>query len=200
MKKDAHTDYDIHLLLKQRWSPRAFSAGKVDDNKILSILEAARWAPSSLNQQPWRFILCYKGTEAYDKLFGTLVEFNQVWAKAPVLILTVGKTKMNMNDDLNSAYMYDVGQAVATLTIQATYEGLFVHQMGGFDKEKTKELFEIPSNYLPITILAVGNYGDSDLLPEKIRILEFSPRIRTNLEDFVYSDIFGHKSEIFTKK
>ena len=199
MKKDAHTNHEIHKLIKQRWSARAFSQEPIELDKILSVLEAARWAPSSMNQQPWRFIIGMNKDETHQKLFDTLVEFNQIWAKAPVLILAIGKTKMNINDEPNEAYSYDVGQAVATLALQATEEDLFVHQMGGFDKGKAMELFQIPLNYMPLTILAIGHYGDSDLLPEKIKILEYSPRVREDLEGIVFSGTFGHKADIFNK-
>ena len=199
MKKDAQTNHDIHQLIKQRWSARAFSQEPIELDKILRVLEAARWAPSSMNQQPWRFIIGLNKDETHQKLFDILVEFNQIWAKAPVLILAIGKTKMNINDEPNEAYSYDVGQAVATLALQATEEDLFVHQMGGFDKGKAMELFQIPLNYMPLTILAIGHYGDSDLLPEKIKILEYSPRIREDLEGIVFSGTFGHKADIFNK-
>ena len=200
MKKDANTDYDIHPLIKQRWSARAFSQEPVEMDKIHRLLEAARWAPSSMNQQPWRFIIGIDKDETHQKLFDTLVEFNQIWAKSPVLILCLGKTKMNMKDEPNEAYSYDVGQAVAYLTIQATQEDLFVHQMGGFDKGMAMELFDVPVSYMPLVILAIGHYGDSDTLPEKIKILEFSPRLRTEIEEMVFSGSFGHKADIFTKK
>ena len=200
MKKDAQTNHDIHQLIKQRWSARAFSQEPIELDKILRVLEAARWAPSSMNQQPWRFIIGLNKDETHQKLFDILVEFNQIWAKAPVLILAIGKTKMNINDEPNEAYSYDVGQAVATLALQATEEDLFVHQMGGFDKGKAMELFQIPLNYMPLTILAIGHYGDSDLLHEKIKILEYSPRVREDLEGIVFSGTFGHKADIFNKK
>ena len=129
MKKDANTDHNINKYIKQRWSARAFSQETVEMDKVLRVLEAARWAPSSMNQQPWRFIVGVDKDETHQKLFSTLVEFNQIWAKAPVLILALGKTNMNMKDEPNEASSYDVGQAVATLVIQATQEDLFVHQM-----------------------------------------------------------------------
>ena len=200
MRKDALTNHDIHQLLKQRWSPRAISAEPVDQKKILNILEAARWAPSSANQQPWRFIIGINGDETYQKIFNTLVEFNQAWAKVPILILSIGKTKLNMKDAPNESYSYDVGQAVANLTIQASSEGLFVHQMGGFDKEKAIELFNIPSAYKPLTVIAIGYYGNADLLPENLKIREYAQRERSNLEEIVFSDSFGHKADIFNHK
>ena len=200
MKKDANTDHNINKYIKQRWSARAFSPEAVEMDKVLRVLEAARWAPSSMNQQPWRFIVGVDKDETHQKLFSTLVEFNQIWAKAPVLILALGKTNMNMKDEPNEASSYDVGQAVATLVIQATQEDLFVHQMGGFDKGLAMELFNIPVNYKPLVILAIGHYGNADTLPDKIKILEMSPRNREDLEDLVFSGSFGHKTDLFTKK
>ncbi|HSW68266.1 MAG TPA: nitroreductase family protein [Bacteroidales bacterium] len=198
MEKPASTVYGIHPPLSRRWSPRAFSSRPIEKEKLQRLFEAGRWAPSSYNQQEWRFIIGFRGDETHQKLFGTLVEFNQLWAgKAPVLILTCGQHTSLGNSIRDSIFSYDVGQAVAMLTIQATSEDLFVHQMSGFDKDKAAELFDLPDNVEPLTIMTIGYPGDiSDLHPD-LQPMEKSERVRENFDNFVFTGKFGQPSGLY---
>ncbi len=198
MEKPAITKFEIHPLLKQRWSPRSFTDQSVTKESIQNIFEAARWAPSSSNDQPWRFIVGFKGDKTWDMIMETLVDFNQKWAKlAPVLVLSIGKKISDKNGKPSRTFMYDVGQSVAHITFQAMYEGLFVHQMGGFSAQKAAELFKIPEDYQAITAFTIGHKGEPELLEENFADMEKSERIRRPAEDSVFSESFGNKSNLF---
>jgi nitroreductase len=192
MQKPANNDFPIAEIFRQRWSPRAFSNKAVEKEKLQCILEAARWAPSSMNEQPWRFIVGQKGDETWDKIFSSLVEWNQQWAgKASVLILNLGKKTFTYKSRPNATFQYDTGQAVAMMISEAVNQGLITHQMGGFSASKASELFDIPSDYQPISVTAVGYYGHADQLPEDMRKSEFSKRERMTSGDFIFSGQFG---------
>ncbi|OFX18596.1 MAG: hypothetical protein A2041_03365 [Bacteroidetes bacterium GWA2_31_9b] len=177
---------NIHEIIKSRYSPVVFSSIKIDDEKLLSLFEAARWAPSSFNEQPWRFIQGKKNEDDnYDKLLKSLVDGNRYWAQhAPVLILVVAKTKFSHNNSTNQSALYDTGLAVGNLLTQATDQGLFVHQMGGFNKELVKKDFEIPEYFEPIAIMAVGYKGNLEDFPVDIQQREKRIRTRKPLESF----------------
>lgn len=197
--KIASNEYPIHPLLQQRWSPRAFENKFIEPKLVRSLFEAARWAPSSSNIQPWYFIVGFKGDDTYEAITKTLVEFNLLWAtRAPLLFVTVAR-QHNHKGEINGSAMYDLGQSVALLTVQAMSENLYVHQMGGFDTEKARELFEIPEGYLPATVVAVGYMGDySDLHPNLVKP-ELAPRERRKVNESVFSGRFGQFSKIFEK-
>lgn len=190
MQKLAEANYAIHDLLKARWSPRAFSTQPVETEKLLSLLEAARWSPSGANEQPWTFIVATQAdTTTHQKFVDILMGRNAMWAKnAPVLILSVAKLNRQSGAANRHAY-YDVGQAVAHLTVQASALGLYVHQMGGFDAEKARQRFEIPEGYDPVTAIAIGYQGNPDDLPEELRGLELGGRSRKSFAEFVFD---GH--------
>lgn len=192
MLRTAPTAYDIHDLIRNRWSTRAFANQPVEPEKLNSLLEAARWAASGNNGQPWSFIVATKEqTEAHQKVVDSLMGFNTVWAKnAPVLLIAVAKTNAE-RPAFNKFAFYDVGQAVANLTIQAGHLGLFVHQMGGFEAEKVKAAFNIPDGYEVLTISAIGYYGGAEDLPDALRERETAPRTRKPLEEFVFSGNWG---------
>jgi nitroreductase len=196
VKKLAQTRVPIHNLLRRRWSPRAFSEQPVEDEKLLSLLEAARWAPSSANEQPWNFIVATKDDhEIYNRLFECLSERNHRWAdRAPVIILAVAKLHYDRTGTPNRHAWYDVGQSVAHLTVQATAVGLSVHQLGGFSVEKARELVAIPDGFEPVVILATGYADASDVLPDDFRQREEAPRLRKPLETFVFTDAWGKPS------
>jgi len=155
--------HPIHDLVALRWSPKQFSAETVDPELLWSLLEAARWAPSSFNEQPWRFMVARREEEVgFDKLAACLSEKNQAWARdAAVLMLAVAKTTFTRSGKPNRHAFYDVGQAVAQLTLQATASGLGVHQMAGFDGDKARETFSIPEDYEPVVALALGYSGSA---------------------------------------
>lgn len=186
--KKANTEYNIHPLITNRWSPRAFLPDKeVSREQLLKLFDAARWAPSSFNEQPWRFIVGRKGEENYDKIFETLVEFNQQWTKnAPVLLLACGKRTFSKNGKDNRHYRYDTGAAMTTLAFQATADGLFIHQMAGFKPDKAREIFNIPEDYEAIAACAIGYKGDPDMLEDKNKESETTERSRKSLEEIVF--------------
>ncbi len=188
MEKPAANEHPILDLLKRRWSPRAFSDRPVEKDKLNSLLEAARWAASCFNEQPWRFIIATKEDKTeYDKLFSTMVEANQAWAhQAPVLMLTVAKLNFEKTQKPNRHALHDVGLAMGNLSLQATELGLFLHQMAGFSVTKARELFEIPPDAEPVAMVAIGYPGDPDTLPEKLRERELEPRTRKPLKDLVF--------------
>lgn len=198
MDKSAKTGFPIHRLLTQRWSPRAFNLEPVENDKLQRLFEAARWAPSASNEQPWSFIVGLSGDKTYQMIFEALVEFNQLWAKtAPVLVVAVGRRFSLKSAKKNNWFSYDVGQAVAHLTFQAMNEGLFVHQMGGFDAKKIAELFQIPKVHEALTVFSIGYMGDYNILHPNLQKLELAERQRKMPNEFVFTNKFGQNSSIF---
>lgn len=201
MHNPAKNDHPIHALLQNRWSPRAFSEKSVSPEVLRSLFEAARWAPSSNNEQPWAFIVATKDEpENYAKALSTLVEFNQSWAKhAAVLAIAVSEMEFARNQHPNRNAFYDTGAAVAHLTTEATARELFVHQMAGFDPHKAIEQFHIPKGWEPIAAFAIGYAGDPNSLPEQLRQREVAPRSRKPLSDFVMSGKWGQPAHFLSK-
>jgi nitroreductase len=201
MHKPAVTDHPVHEFIRERWSPRAFSDKPVPAEVLRSLFEAARWAPSSNNEQPWAFIVATKEDhEAHAKLVSTLVEFNRVWAKhAPVLAIAVSELAFARNGHPNRNAFYDTGAAVSGLTAEAISRGLLVHQMAGFDPQKAIELFSIPAGWEPISAFVIGYPGDPQSLPETLRDRELAPRTRKPLVDFVMSGNWGQPAPFLNK-
>lgn len=179
---------EIHNLLMHRWSPRAFSNRDIEKDKLLRLFEAARWAPSCFNEQPWFFIVgCRSQGKTYDDLLECLIEFNQSWAaSAPVLILNLARRNFARNGKANAHAWYDVGQAMGNLLVEATYQGLMVHQMAGFDSELARVKFKIPEEFEPVAAAALGYLGDSDVLPDGVEEKARDERERKLLETFVF--------------
>jgi len=194
MKKPAAVDHPVHQLIRERWSPRAFANEPVPPEVLRSLFEAARWAPSSNNEQPWAFIVgTQEDRETHEKLLSTLQEFNQTWARhAPVLGIAVSELAFAKTGSPNRNAFYDTGAAMAHLTTEATVRGLFVHQMAGFDPKKAAEVFGIPAGWEPIAAFVIGYPGDPQALPDKLRERELSDRSRKPLRDFVMSREWGH--------
>lgn len=191
MEKPAQTHYPIHDLLRQRFSTVTFDGDRpVTAATLGSLLEAARWAASCFNEQPWRFLIATKDDpKAYDKMLDCFVEANQTWAKnAYILMISVGKQQFTRNDNPNPYGMYDVGQSLTSLTIQAEAMGLKVHQMGGFDKEKARTVYNIPTGYEPAAAVAIGYPGDVATFEESLREREQSPRSRKPLSEIAFKD------------
>ncbi|NET00343.1 MAG: nitroreductase family protein [Sphaerospermopsis sp. SIO1G1] len=189
MEKPAKAQYPIHKLLENRWSPLAFSSKPITPETISSLLEAARWTASCFNEQPWKFIVAtQENTTEFNKLLSCIVEANQVWAKdVPVLMIAVAKLNFDKNGNPNRHAMYDLGAAVCSLTTQATSLDLFVHQMGGFDVAKTREVYNIPEGYEPMTAIAIGYPGDPQSLPPQYQEREFAERQRQPQNQFVFT-------------
>jgi len=186
-----------HELLDTRWSPRSFSETAVPDWKIVELMEAARWAPSSANEQPWRFIVTTKDDAAiYEALLGTLSEGNRRWAnRAPVLILGVAASLYSKTGHTNRHAWYDLGQSIANLTFQASALGLVVHQMGGFDGERARLQLSIPPDFEPVVVLAVGNLASPEELPADLQSREMAPRSRKPMEEIVFTNLWGKPSQ-----
>ncbi len=160
----------VHDLINRRWSPRGFNSKPIEAWNIESLFEAARWAPSSFNEQPWRFIYATQDDpEEYQGLLDTLMERNQEWAQtAPLLIAGVAKTNLSRNDKPNKHALYDLGQAVNSIVLQATSLDLYVHQMAGFSPEKAIQSLDIPQGYEAVVMMAVG-YSDKDAPTDRSR-------------------------------
>jgi nitroreductase len=195
--KQAVPDYPIHPLLAQRWSPRSFADRVVEDSKLLSILEAARWSASAGNGQPWYFVVAARqDLEFYNKLASVLTAGNAEWAAAaPVLMLTVAKMITSSGRPHRHAF-HDVGLATQNLTLQATALGLYVHPMAGFSAENARLLYAIPEEYEPVTMLAIGYLGDPQALGEQRRQQELAPRTRKPLAEFVFGEMWGQAAHL----
>jgi nitroreductase len=197
-EKSANTIYPVNDLSKTRWSPRAFAGKPVEKEKIRSILEAARWSPSSGNEQPWRFMIGFREDETWRKIFETLDKGNKVWARlAPVLLLCIGKKVRSGNNAPYAHFQYDTGQSAAHMTYEATHQGLFVHQMAGFDPSLAIREFEIPSDHQPLTAIALGYIGDPSSLPDYLKKQELAKRKRKDFDELIFSVTFGQKSNLF---
>jgi nitroreductase len=194
MHKPASTEIPLHELIRNRWSPRAFADKTVPPEVLRSLFEAARWAPSSNNEQPWAYLVATKDdAENFAKMLGVLVEFNAGWAKdAPVLALSVAHTTTQRDGKPNRVALHDVGSATAQLTFEANARGLQVHQMAGFDAEKARQTFAIPPDWEPVAAMAIGYPGNPESLPDKLRDRELAPRTRKPLGEFVMTGGWGH--------
>lgn len=196
--KHAAPDHPIHELIARRWSPYAFADRPVSDDDLRSLFEAARWAASSYNEQPWSYIVATKADAAgFEQILSCLVEGNRAWAQAaPVLAL--GCTSLNFvrNGKPNAAAIHDLGLASATLTFEATARGLFVHQMIGILPDKAREVYRIPDGVQPLTGLAIGYAADPSALPEAYRQRDLAPRQRKAQGEFVFGSQWGTPSSI----
>ncbi len=191
--KRARTDYPVHDLIANRWSPRAFSDRVPDRTVLASLFEAARWAPSSYNEQPWRFIVGVKGEgDTHERIVECLADVNRTWApRAPVLMIAATRMYFSFNDRPNRHAFHDVGLCLGNLILQATSLGLHVHLMAGFDPERARTRFLIPAQFEPVVAGAIGYLGDPDQLPGPLRQKELAPRERRPLSEIVYSGEWG---------
>jgi nitroreductase len=201
MKKPAPTEIPVHDLIRNRWSPRAFADKPVPPEVLRSLFEAARWAPSSYNEQPWAYVVATRDDkENFEKMLSVLVEFNANWAKsAPVLALAISALAFEKNNAPNRNAQYDTGAATALLSVEATSLGLAVHQMAGFDPDKARQVFEIPAGWDAIAAIAIGYPGDPESLPQPLRDRELAPRVRKPLSKFVMTGSWGHTSPFVSK-
>lgn len=185
--KTAATTYPVHELIRQRWSPRSFASQPVAPDALNQMFEAAAWAASAMNEQPWRYIYAHKSdTETFQKLVDCLVPGNQPWAKnAPVLVLSLVKTHYD-NGNANGAALHDLGMANGNLMLEATALGLHGHFMGGFDAAKAREAFQIPESLQPVAMLALGYIGEADQLDEPFLSREKAPRQRKPVSEIAF--------------
>lgn len=183
-EKETPVDFDIHPLIKDRWSSRSFSTAKVSISTLKKLLEAMRWAPSSMNEQPWEVLVAEKGTAMHASLAATLSAGNASWApNAPLLVVVMAKTTF-ANGATNHSALYDVGLAVGNLSVEATHHGLSLHQMGGFDRPAAKALLNLPENIQPVVIVAVGFRDNAEKLSEDLQKRELAPRKRKAIDEF----------------
>ncbi len=196
MHNPAITQVPIADLIANRWSSRAYDATKpVSHAQIITLLEAARWAPSSYNDQPWRFIVCNKNTDsdAWQKAFDCLMPSNQAWvANVPVLILGCANSVLDINQQANRFAQYDTGSAAINICLQATYIGLMAHQMGGYHVDKAREAFAIPAQYTPMSMLAVGYAGEQTQLSTDLYERDVAPRKRKPLSEIVFDGVWSN--------
>lgn len=196
MKNLAVSDHELHPMIAQRWSPRAFDSKLVEPEKLAQLFEAARWASSCFNDQPWAFVVATKDdTVNYQKMLECLVPANVVWAQvAPVLGLVVAQKNFKHNGKPNAWGEYDAGQAAATLVLQATALNLVVHQMGGFDAVKAIATFNIPETAKPVAAIAIGYEGNSSDLSLELQEREKAARSRQPLTSFVFTGKWGNSA------
>ena len=188
------SDYPIEAFFLERWSPRAFSGEPIPDADLATIFEAARWAPSSFNSQPWRFLYARRDTPEFEKFLGLLIEFNQSWAKnAAVLIIVLSKKTFTPPGKSEAGPMhshsFDAGAAWAYLALQASRSGYAAHGMAGFDIPRAAVELNVPDDYRVEAAVAIGRIGDKSLLPESIRARE-QPNGRNPQADFVFEGAF----------
>lgn len=197
-EKTASPDYPIHEPLAARWSPYAFEDRLVPEADVRSLFEAARWAPSSFNEQPWRYLVATQDDpEPFQRLLSCLVEGNQIWAKAaPVLALGVVSLRFALNAQDNRAAVHDLGLAAGNLLVEATVRGLFVHQMIGILPDQAREIYGIPEGFEAWTGLAIGYKGDPTSLPARLRERDLAPRQRKHLREFVFSERWENPSPL----
>lgn len=192
-------DHPVHDVIVRRWSPVGFADRPVAAADLRSLFEAARWAPSAFNEQPWSFLVARReDADRFAAMHSCLVEGNQDWAAtAPVLVLTVVAEQFTRNGAPNATALYDLGQAVALLTVEATARGLAVHQMGGILPERAAELFGVPEGRRVVTGMAVGYAaGDVTTLPEAWQARDTAPRARRPLADLVFSGAWGAAADL----
>jgi nitroreductase len=188
--KNAAPDYPVQEVITRRWSPYLYSERPVSLQDVRAVFEAARWAASAYNEQPWRYIVATKdNAEEYEKLLSCLVEPNQAWARnAPVLALGIARLTYSQNDKPNGTALHDLGLASANLTLEATARGLYAHQMGGILPDRARELYGVPDGYQVLTALALGYPGEGDgPLAER----DAAPRSRKPQAEFVFAGEFG---------
>jgi nitroreductase len=198
-QKPATTRVKLHDIIQTRWSPRAFDSDRpVSHDDLLALLEAAHWAPSCFNDQPWRFVVCNKAADetGWHNALSVLAEKNRRWAKnAPVLMLAVAMENFNHNGQPNRWAMYDTGAASLSLCLQATALGMSVHQMGGFDAEQAREAFKLPGDCRPMAMMAVGYQAEADVLDDDFKEAELAARSRVALNERFFAGQWGRGIE-----
>jgi len=183
-------EYDVDPIFLNRWSPRAMSGEEISQTEILSLFEAARWAPSANNNQSWRFIYARRNTPYWQTFFDLLAELNQIWAKnAAILIVVISKTTFDHSEKYARTHTYDTGAAWENLALQGSSKGWVVHGMQGFDYDRAKEVLKIPDLYQVEAMIAVGRPGKKGDLPAKYLEREI-PSSRKTLSEIVMEGLF----------
>lgn len=186
-------EYEIENLFLRRWSPRSFTGEEIPDSVLMSFFEAARWAPSSANNQPWRFIYAKRGSPEWAQLFNLLAPGNQAWCvNASVLIVMVSRKMMESNNGPNPTHSFDTGSAWENLSLQAVLSGWYTHGMAGFDYERARTDLQIPNEFQVEAMCAIGKLAPKENLPERYQSREF-PSNRRPLSEIVFCGRFGGK-------
>ncbi len=169
-KTERHPQYDINPLLLHRWSPRAMSGEEISDTELMRLFEAARWAPSSYNGQPWRFIYAKRNTEHWDKIFNLMVDFNKSWAKnAAVLLVIISRKNFEQDEKPSVTHQFDAGAAWENLALQGETQGLVTHGMQGFDYEKARRDLSVPDAFDVMAMVAIGKPAPKEILPPEVQ-------------------------------
>jgi len=193
VKKTRNPTHEINSLIINRWSPRSFIPEDLSDKELFSLFEAARWAPSSSNSQPWRFIYAKRNSKNWNDLFNLLVDFNKQWcANASALVVVVSRKNFEHNGQPSITHQFDTGSAWENLAIQAISQGLVTHAMAGFDYEKARKDLEVPSDYEVIAMIAIGKRGPKEKLSPELQTREI-PNTRKPLSEIVMEGKFGNK-------
>ena len=200
--KKAATDHPILQVLAERWSPYGFENRPVSETDLRSLFEAARWAASSYNEQPWNYLVATReDSPEFERLLSCLVEANQAWAKAaPVLVLGVVSLQFTKNNKDNRAAVHDLGLAAGNLVVEATARGLSVHQMIGILPGKAREVYQIPEHFEAWTAMAIGYKADPAKLPDALKERDLAPRQRKPLSKFVFTARWGQPSPLMLKR
>jgi nitroreductase len=186
--KTASTSVPLHPLLAERWSPRAFDPEHaLTEGDLVPLLEAARWSPSANNSQPWRFAVTLRGTAGFDAVFDARSGGNRGWASAASALVVVAAETLGADRSPRAWAAYDAGQAVAHLCVQAQHEGLAVHQMGGFDRDRVSAMLGAAASVVPLVVLAIGRLGDAGALAEPFAARERAERTRLPLDELLLS-------------
>jgi len=181
-----HREHPIKDIFINRWSPRAMTGGSITDEELNTLFEAARWAPSSYNDQPWRFIYAKRDTKYWNSFFGILAEMNQMWCKnAAVLIIVCSHKNFEHNGNFSKTYSFDAGSAWQNLALQASEMNLVAHGMAGFDYEAAKKAVNAPNDFEIEAMIAIGRLGNKENLPEQLQEME-SPSDRKKIEEIVF--------------
>ena len=193
ISKIANTDFPIHNLIARRWSARAFSTKTVEKSKLISILEAARWAPSSRNEQPWRYIVFTdENPEKLNIARSVLLEINNYAKRAPILICALTKKYYSDNGIYNKLHFHDLGAANENMFLESFNQGLIMHEMGGFDRDKARRVFNVPDEYEIGIMVAIGYQDSHDILPKRYKEKAFSPRERKSLSEIAFLEELGN--------
>lgn len=186
--KIATTKHDVLDLIKNRWSPRSFSDKVISEKDLHTILEAAGWAASANNEQPWQYYYASKGNEGFAQIAETLAAGNKPWAQhAAILIVAVARKTYEANQAENVTALHDLGMANAHLLLQASALNIYSHMMGGFDKAKISKTLDLTDNQLPVAVIALGYLDEAEKLDEPFKSRELAPRVRKPLSEFVFS-------------